>query len=242
MSMHQIHFASIDSTNTYAKQHYGTFAPDEITCITADQQTAGRGRYQRKWVSPPGGNIYATFYFRLPAQTRHLGSLAQIIAYSYASLLLREGFQPKIKWPNDILLNGKKCSGVLCETVFQKEMVDIFLGIGINVNLDAATAAQIDQPATSLAIETGKRWDQKEILKKLQKQFALDLETFKREGFTPFHDGFENLMAFKGETVRVFDGQKEWVGICHSLSHEGQLNLYLPDQTIHVVLAGDIVG
>ncbi len=238
--MHQIHLETIDSTNTYAKKHFETFPPDQITCITAEEQTAGRGRYQRKWVSPRGVNIYATFYFRLPIDTLHLISLAQVMAYSLTAVLLREGLSPKIKWPNDIQLSGKKVSGILCETVFQKEWVDLFLGIGINVNLDKKSAAQIDQPATSLRIETGGEWSREILLSKLQKQFTADLQKFKKKGFAPFHSAVESLLAFKGETIRCFDGKKVWTGICHSLTNDGQLNLYLPDKTMHTILSGDI--
>lgn len=238
--MNEIHLDTVDSTNTYAKKHAQTFPVGQITCISAEEQTAGRGRYQRKWVSPRGVNIYATFYFRLPVNSLHLVSLAQVMTYSFAAVLLQEGLHPKIKWPNDVQLGGKKVSGVLCETVFHKDFVELFLGIGINVNLDAETAAQIDQPATSLLIETGRKWDKTALLKKLQKQFAGDLEKFKKEGFTPFHSPFENLLAYKGQTVHCHDGKKVWIGICHSLTNDGQLNLYLPDKTMHTVLSGDV--
>jgi BirA family biotin operon repressor/biotin-[acetyl-CoA-carboxylase] ligase len=236
----EIHLDSIDSTNTYAKQHSASFAPDRITCITAEEQTAGRGRFQRKWVSPRGVNLYATFYFRLPAHTLHLISMGQVMTYSFASLLLQAGLHPKIKWPNDVQLEGKKISGVLCETSFTRDFADLFLGIGVNVNLEEKIAKQIDQPATSLLIETGRSWDRQALLKALQKQFAANLEKFEKEGFFPFHSAFENLLAYKGQTVRCFDGKKEWVGICHSLTNDGQLNLYLPDKTIYTVLSGEL--
>lgn len=238
--MNEIHLDSVDSTNTYAKSHAAAFPAGQITCITAEEQTAGRGRYQRKWISPRGVNIYATFYFRLPANTLHLVSLAQVMTYSLASCLMHEGLDPKIKWPNDVQLSGKKVSGVLCETVFHKDDVELFLGIGVNVNMEKEAAAQIDQPATSLLIETGRKWDKAALLKKLQKQFEADLEKFKKGGFAPFRNAFENLLAFKGQTVRCFDGTKVWSGICHSLTNEGHLNLYLPDKTMHTVLSGDI--
>ncbi len=170
--IHEIHLDTIDSTNTYAKKHCQSFAPDKITCVTAEEQTAGRGRFQRNWVSPRGVNLYATFYFRLPVNALHLISLGQVMTYSFASVLLHEGLHPKIKWPNDILLNEKKVSGVLCETTFHQNYVDLFLGIGINVNMDAETVSKIDKPATSLKIETGRVWDKQALLKKLEKQFA----------------------------------------------------------------------
>ncbi len=237
--MKEVHLNTIDSTNTYAKAHSASFPKDEITCIIAEEQTAGKGRYQRSWTSPKG-NIYATFYFTLPINSLHLIALSQVMALSLAKVLMNEGFKPKIKWPNDIQLSGKKVSGILCETKFHPDDVDIFLGVGINVNLDEKAASQIDQPATSLAIETGKEWNKESLLKKLQAQFEKDLIQFRKEGFHPFHGSFEKLMALKGEKIRCFDGKKIWEGICHSLSDDGQLNLLLQDKSIHKVLSGDI--
>lgn len=238
--MDEIHLKVTDSTNLYAKNHCRTFPQNEITCIVAEEQTAGIGRYKRKWVSPKGAGLYVTFFFTLPLQSLHLISLAQIMALSFANVLIKEGLRPEIKWPNDVRLSGKKVSGILCETQFHPEYVDIFIGIGINVNLDALSAASIDQPATSLMIETGEKWDKQTLLKKLQEQFVQDLNKFKKEGFTPFYKQFDALLALKGEEVRCFDGKKTWIGICHSLSSDGQLNLLLPDKTLHKVLSGDI--
>lgn len=240
MKIAEIHFDSIDSTFSYAKREYASFASDQITCIIADEQTAGRGRFQRKWISPPGVNIYATYYFRLHNPVLHLGSLAEVMSYSFASVLIAEGLHPKIKWPNDVQLNGKKVSGVLCETIFHQPFVHIFLGIGINVNMEQLDLQRIDQPATSLRHETGRAWDRTALLKQLQTRFAADLERFKKEGFAPFHSPVENLLAHKGDTIHCFDGKKEWVGICHSLTNDGRLNLYLPDGTMHAILSGDI--
>jgi BirA family biotin operon repressor/biotin-[acetyl-CoA-carboxylase] ligase len=238
--MHEIQLDIIDSTNTYAKEHKESFPKGQITCITANEQTDGRGRFQRKWISPKGVNLYTTFYFTLPSQAPHLVSLGQVMAYSFAHLLEKEGLHPKIKWPNDIQLSGKKVSGILCETQFSQNTVEIFLGIGINVNLSQEDADQIDQPATSLLIETGNKWDLIRLLQKLQKQFEHDLETFKESGFTPFRTDFEKHLILKGELIHCFDGKKTWVGILHSLTEDGQLNLLLPDQTIHTLSSGDI--
>ena len=232
---------SVDSTNSYAKEHCRSYDPTKITCITAEEQTAGRGRLGRKWISPRGKNIYATLFFQLPATAMHLISLAQIMTFSLAKILLNEGLSPKIKWPNDVQLNGKKLSGVLCETSFHDKTVDLFLGIGLNVNMEAELLSHVGQPATSLMVETRKEWDRTLLLKKLLKQFAKDLESFKKGGFTPFHNQYENLLAYKGHTIHCFDGQKEWVGICHSITNDGQLNLYLPNKEILTLSSGDLL-
>lgn len=240
MKVLEKHFPSLDSTNSYAKLHRQEFDPHALTCISADEQTAGYGRYGRTWHSPRGQNIYASFVFRLPPNTPHLTSLAQIMTLSYAKVLLKEGLHPKVKWPNDVQLSGKKAAGILCETSFDRDHVTLFLGIGINVNMDSHELARIDQPATSLKTETNRTWDQSALLKKLQHQFAADLETFKQAGFQPFCDPFNALLAYKGESVRCFDGKKEWIGICHSVANDGQLILHLPNNQVHTVLSGDL--
>ncbi len=239
MEVFLIHLESVDSTNTYAKKHLAEFPKEKLICISAEEQTRGRGRFDRSWHSPRGQNLYATFVFRL-ASTKQLGCLTQIMALSLAQVLIREDLHPKIKWPNDLLLNDKKVSGILSETEIQKQEVAVFLGIGINVNMDASHCAKIDKPATSLLAETGRNWDRDALLKKLTKQFLSDLETFKKKGFEPFHHPFENLMAHKGQQVRCFDGKKEWVGICHSITSDGLLNLCLEDHSIHTLAAGDL--
>lgn len=239
MEIVEIHLDTIDSTNGYAKKHLFEFAEEKMTCVLAEEQTAGRGRFTRQWHSPRGVNLYATFVFRL-SSPMHLGSIGQVMALSLAQVLIREGLHPHVKWPNDVLLGEKKVSGVLCETQMLKSDIAVFLGIGINVNLDAEELKKIEKPATSLKVETNHEWNRASLLKKLSQQFLSDLDKFKKRGFEPFHHQFENLMAFKGKTVRCFDGKKEWTGICHSITNDGQLNLFLPDHTIHTLSAGDI--
>lgn len=240
MQITEIHFDSIDSTSSYAKREYAFFSPDKMTVVTADEQTEGYGRHQRKWISPKGVNLSATFCFRLPKTLPNLESLGIISAYSFASLLLAEGLQPMIKWPNDVRLSGKKLAGVLCEAIFQKDWVQILLGFGVNVNMEKADLDRIDQPATSLKEETGRIWDRAALIQKLEIRFIADLERFKREGFAPFHDPVEKILARKGETIRCFDGKQEWVGICHSLGSDGRLNLLLPNGHLHSILSGDL--
>ncbi len=235
MALKEIHFKSIDSTSTYAKIHSEDFDPSAITCIYADEQTAGHGRFNRPWVSPKGVNIYATFHFKLPAQNLHLSSLAQVMTTSMAKVLIDEGLSPAIKWPNDIRLNGKKMCGVLCELIFQGDQVTALLGIGVNVNMQRADLEKINQDATSLSEATQKNWDRNSLLKKLQKQFQTDLTQFKQDGFTSFLPLFESLLCHKNQEIKSFDGKKEWVGLYDSINPDGSLNIRLSDRTIHTL-------
>jgi BirA family biotin operon repressor/biotin-[acetyl-CoA-carboxylase] ligase len=119
-------------------------------------------------------------------------------------------------------------------------MFDIFAGIGINVNMDKQDLQEIGQPATSLKNETGYLWNRETLLQTLQRQFTQDLELFKQSGFAPFHSFCEHYLAYKNEEVRCFDGQKEWTGICRSLSNTGGLQLELSDRSIHIANSGEI--
>lgn len=199
LQMDIIHLQSIDSTQSFAKKNAHTFSPTAITCIVADRQTAGKGKFQRPWHSPPDVNLYATFYFRLDTNAAHLTSLSNLLSVSLAKVLIQEGFIPQIKWPNDIQLSGKKVAGILCETIFQPQEIEIFLGIGINVNMEKEEFFHIDQPATSLKIELGYTYKKEVLLEKLYVQFSQDLAIFKIEGFSPFFAFYNEHLANKGK-------------------------------------------
>ncbi|PIS00354.1 MAG: biotin--[acetyl-CoA-carboxylase] ligase [Chlamydiae bacterium CG10_big_fil_rev_8_21_14_0_10_35_9] len=240
MKIKNIQLDSIDSTNNWAKAHVNEFDSSELTVISAKQQTAGRGRFQRTWVSPGGENIYATFYFTLPTDSMHIGSLAQLMTLSIAEVLIDEDLLPKIRWPNDVLLNGKKLAGVLCEMSSKNNVYDCFIGVGINVDLDKQTLDSIDKPATSLNLETDRFFTRDDLLKKLQNQFLKDLEVFKERGFVPFLSQYENLMAYIGRTIICKNDGQEWEGVCHSLSNEGQLNVCLPSGEIVTLSSAEV--
>src|SRR5690242_2426664 len=94
-NIYYIHFDSIDSTNTWTKKNAATLDPDQLTCVTALEQTAGRGRFFRKWLSPKGQNIYASFFFCLPADCPYIINLGQVLSLSCITVLKKKGFSPK---------------------------------------------------------------------------------------------------------------------------------------------------
>ena len=225
-----IHFHSIGSTNTWAKENAAILDPHQITCITAQEQTAGRGRFQRKWISPKGLNLCATFYFCVPLKSSFISNLGQILCLSCSSMLKSFGFSPSIKWPNDILLNGKKVAGILCETtqvetLGEEELLGVALGIGININTDDETLNAIDQPATSLKQISHQEWSIEKLLHKLSSYFVEDLDTLRSRGFGPFASTYDELLAFKGKHVSIQDGTRLLTGVCHSVSKHGNLVL-----------------
>lgn len=186
LEIDNIYLETVDSTNTYGKNNRTKFNPDKLTCIIAKKQTAGRGQFDRKWITSPEKNITATFCFTLPLLTKQIEHLAQLMAYSTSKVLIDLGFKPTFKWPNDILLSGKKVCGILCEIIQSKDAIEVFLGIGLNVNCSEKELSQIGQMATSLKIEMQKDFSLSDLLQRLQHRFLYDLEIFKKQGFSPF--------------------------------------------------------
>lgn len=182
------HFSSIDSTNSWAKLHLEEFDQNKITIITADSQTGGRGQFERKWLSPAGKNIYATFCFFMKIGRMDVVNIPQVLAISTAKALEIDGFDIKIKWPNDLILSGKKLGGILCETTTVGDKLGVVAGIGLNVNMELELLNKIDQPATSLANERGSEFDKNVIFKSITDLFCKDIELFLKEGFTPFQE------------------------------------------------------
>jgi len=242
MQYEDIFLQIIDSTQEYAKKNLNSFDPKKITCVYTDEQTKGKGRFNRKWLSSNKDNLNVTFYFQLNTKTLHLTSINHILAMSLIDVLREKKLDPKIKWPNDIMLSEKKISGILCEIQIKNDIADIFLGIGINVNAPKEFIDQIDQKATSLKLETNKIWDKKELFNNLKEKFLKNLIIFKEKGFTPFHEKYKNLLLYVGDKITFFDGNKEYKGILHSISCDGKLNLYTSDKKIISFAAGDIIN
>lgn len=229
-----IRFQSIDSTNTWAKQQASLLDPDQITCITSQEQTAGRGRFQKKWISPKGVNLYVTYFFYIPTNFTSLPNLGQILSISCSKLLEELGFVPKIKWPNDVHIDGKKIAGILCETVSVQDKLAIALGIGINVNMNSETIKEIDQPATSLQELSGHEWSLDEVLHKLSKYVLADLNALQEKGFSPFRFYYENHLAYKGQLVTIQDGNRTIQGFVHSISPQGNLIMLCSGEQIEI--------
>lgn len=188
------HFDTISSTNDWAKEQLHSFSRDKITIISAEEQTQGRGQYGRQWFSPAGKNLYASFcFFVLPTQKDVL-SITHIMAIAIATLLEEEGILAQIKWPNDVLVHGKKIAGILCETVPLEPEIGIVVGLGLNINMTTHEFSRVGRPATSFLIENEKNYNRKELIGRLEKLFSEALAQFLEEGFTPFLPTFRRLV------------------------------------------------
>lgn len=234
-----IHFDTIDSTHTWTKQHAHTLDPAQLTCVVAQQQTAGRGRGTHRWVSPHGQNLYLSLYFTLPHSSSILANLGQLLTLSCAQLLQHLGFQPKIRWPNDLLLEGKKVAGVLGELLSLPDRIGVLLGIGLNCNMYKEILDTIDQPATSLAHVSGHAWPPAQILESLVSQFLADLCILEQKGFSPFHALYDGLLLYKHHSVTLSDAGQQIQGILQGIDEKGGLCLLRADGTRTTLFSGE---
>ena len=182
------HFESLPSTATWAKELVDQLDVNLVTLVTADEQTAGRGQFDQQWISPPG-NLYATYCFAVPLGWDQVIHAAQLLSWSAAQVLMDFDLQPTLKWPNDLLIDGKKIAGVLCETVKNGENLMVLDSIGLDINQPVETS----QPTTSMTELVGHQ-DISAILELLNKQFLADLAVYLEEGFGPFVHPFESLL------------------------------------------------
>jgi len=240
------HFDTLDSTNRVAL----ALAEDgaaEGTVVVAEAQTAGRGRLGRTWYSPPRVNIYTSVILRpsLPMAQAAQVVLVGAVAAARAIASLYDGppqTPPRIKWPNDILLGGRKISGTLVETASQGELVrHLVLGIGINVNL-----AEKDLPedirgiATSLAIACGHPVSRVELARRLYGEIEAVYLRFLQEGFKRLATEYAALSEMWGRPVRVTLTRGSVEGIAEGLEPDGALRLRLPSGNAERILAGDV--
>lgn len=236
MAIDYIYLDSVDSTNNWVKKHTGELT--SFTCVTAREQTSGRGRFERHWVSPRDQNIYATLYFTLAS---YLPNIGQLMAFSCVKMLRRHGFSALVKWPNDILIDTKKAGGVLTETLSHQNQIDVIVGIGLNVNMEEEALQTIDQAATSMAASAGKPWNLSQILHELMDQFLADLSLLQDKGFKPFRREFENCLAYKGQTISCLDGTRKIEGICQGMTNDGKLILLLPNHEKIELSSGEVI-
>ena len=171
-------FSELNSTSVYAHKHLEELSDFEI--ISCDLQTEGHGQFERKWYSTNsnGGNIYISIILK-PDNLAHLNELTRYVALIGAKTLKEYGIEPHFKYPNDILVGGKKIAGFLAESEFiGNNFKGVIVGCGINLNLNEEDIKNIDIPATSIYLETGKNVDKEEFLDKFLANFKNEYNDF----------------------------------------------------------------
>ena len=219
------YFDMIGSTNDYA-MHWANDGADDLSLVLADEQTAGRGRMERKWFTPPGSALAMSLILRPTVdEVSYIPRATALLAISLVDSLRQHGLDSQIKWPNDILLSGSKVAGILVESIWSGNKPDaLILGMGVNVlKASVPTTDELLFPATSLEDEFGKPLNREELLKDI----LLTLLVWRLKlGTNLFITTWQQNLAFFGQQVRVWrDCEQEVVGELIGLNPDGSLNL-----------------
>lgn len=211
------------------------------TLLVAASQTAGRGRAGRAWMSDAGASLTFSLAWPLRRPMRELAGLPLAIGVALAETLAQLDVPVRLKWPNDLLLDDAKLAGILIETALEKsgdQQVWAVIGIGMNLALPPALAQQIGRAAAVLPPAVAQ--DRDGLLGRLLAGLATALRRFDREGFSGFMARWNDLHAWRGQTVQIIDqGRVELEGVANGVDEQGRL-LVMTANGMAPVLAGDV--
>ena len=229
-------FQEISSTMDEARCQAAA-GTEEGTIVIAENQTAGRGRHGRDWVSRQG-NLYLSVVFRPSPHTLPLLTMLSAVA-TVRAIRKTTGLEPRIKWPNDVQLSGRKVAGILVESVVEGDVVRYAIaGIGINVNLDVDKVGDIAGFAAALNAAAGRQVAREEVLRQLLQELdALYLQA--AQGGSPLAE-WRALLETLGQRVRAYWGNETHIGHAEDVDSVGNLLLRLDDGRRITLTAGDV--
>jgi BirA family biotin operon repressor/biotin-[acetyl-CoA-carboxylase] ligase len=237
------YFTQIESTNTYAR-HLAEQGAREGGLVIAESQTGGRGRLGRRWVSPPNVNLYFSLILRPKLAPARAPQITLMAAVALAETL--QGFLPVrsvIKWPNDILVNGRKLAGILTEANCGTEGVEfVILGIGVNVNYRLHhMPVEIRQRATSLSILCQKKISREDFLRRLIQHLDRCYGEIEENGFAALAARWEAYFGLTGQRVRVELLDQVMFGIAKGIDQDGALLVEDDHRELQRIIAGDVI-
>lgn len=220
-----LYFDTIDSTNTKA-QELAEKGYQSGTLVVADKQESGKGRRGRSWVSPSGTGIFMTLMIKPDINPNNASMLTLVAALAVAKAITSvTGEEALIKWPNDIVVNGKKVCGILTEMNAQFDYINhIVVGIGINVH-NESFPEEISQMASSLMIEAGgKRFHRAQIIAETMSYFEQYYDTFlKTQDLSALVREYDELLVNRNKSVRVLDPKEPFDGKAMGITPKGEL-------------------
>lgn len=220
-----LYFDTIDSTNTKA-QELAEKGYRSGTLVVADKQESGKGRRGRSWVSPSGTGIFMTLMIKPDINPNNASMLTLVAALAVAKAITSvTGEEALIKWPNDIVVNGKKVCGILTEMNAQFDYINhIVVGIGINVH-NESFPEEISQMASSLMIEAGgKRFHRAQIIAETMSYFEQYYDTFlKTQDLSALVREYDKLLVNRNKSVRVLDPKEPFDGKAMGITPKGEL-------------------
>ncbi|MGE7933344.1 biotin--[acetyl-CoA-carboxylase] ligase [Viridibacillus arvi] len=215
----------------------------EGTVVICEEQTAGRGRMMREWKSMKGKGIWMSVILRPEIAPYEAPQFTLVAAVALTKAIADiTGVQPEIKWPNDLLIEGKKCTGILTELQADPDRVNaIIMGMGINVNHQPNDfEEEIKDIATSLKIASGKHIDRATLVAKILYYLEIYSAQYVKEGFEPIKSQWESYSCTIGNRIRATTLQEVFIGKAIGITNDGVLQLQLDDGTIKGIYSADI--
>lgn len=236
-----VHFVEeTNSTNIWIKELANEGAKHG-TLAVAEFQTAGRGRFDRKWTADAGSAIMMTLLLRPEIQPMQAPMLTLIMGLSVAQAVEKLGFRTTIKWPNDVVISKKKICGILTEMSLSGADINyVGIGVGINVNIKEFPE-ELQDKATSLYLEKGQVFDRTQVIGLVMEAFEINYEKFiKTCDLTYLKNDYEKLLANMEQPVRIIDKYNPFQGICLGINEKGELLVQCEDGNVTSVCAGEV--
>lgn len=235
-------FQTIDSTNTYARELAEKNSVSGLV-ILAEQQTGGRGRRGKSWVSPFAANIYLSIVWDFEQGAEALEGLSLAVGVAVRRALIAHGVQGvKLKWPNDIYVEQKKLGGILLEMIGDPAgHCSVVIGVGLNVSMPVSQASAIDQDWTDVATELQDKLPARnKLAAELISEILPLLGTFQEQGFAAYRDEWQAADAFYGQPAVISTPKQSTAGIVKGVGINGALRLELDSGNIESFIGGEL--
>jgi BirA family biotin operon repressor/biotin-[acetyl-CoA-carboxylase] ligase len=233
---------SVPSTNDWAKK-LAAMSAAEGTVVIAETQTAGHGRLNREWISPRGG-LYFSVIVRPELDATDVAKLVFVASLAVTDALGEEyGLNAQTKWPNDVLVDGKKICGILAEMNTTDQKVNYaVIGIGINANLDVKRVfpSRLKPVTTSIENEVGSKVKLEDLFRDVISRLEKTYNSFERKGFATILAEWKRHTSFLGQEVEVTDLHEKMIGLASDVDEEGSLILKLENGKTCRVRVGDV--
>jgi len=230
-------FTRLESTNRWALSHLDFCRHGDV--VWAQYQTAGRGRFDRPWLSPGGRGLTLSFVFT-ESDKKFFQAMGQTAALAVRDTLENFSINAQLKWPNDVLIKGNKIAGILSEVDFNRHAV--VLGVGLNVNFDRRDieSGRINSPATSMRIEKNRPVDIGEVRQCLVQKMEKNCDLTVEKGTSIIVDAWRQSDWLMGSRIRITNPNFTIEGRYAGLDHDGQLRLVDDQEKENRFLAGDV--
>lgn len=238
-------FEEVGSTNEVAHELAINGAP-EGTVVISDSQTRGKGRLERKWISPSGKNIYISIIFRPAIEARDAPFLTLVSSIALAEAIRNEGTDAFIKWPNDVLIDDRKVAGVLTEMTEKGGSVDfVIVGLGVNINMTDQDMdeemGEVAEIATSLRMATGREINRVNMIVNLIEEIEHWYNKYLEKGKPPIvKEWMGRWGAINRRVLAKFNGE-EIVGVAIGINENGYLMIKKDDGNVERIITGDVI-